>query len=50
MNVPCGDGGKSCGPYQIQYNYWNEGGRHGGDYRTCVKTFWCSEATVRGIL
>ena len=48
-DIECGDGGASCGPYQIQYNYWDEDGRHGTDYLSCVKKFSCAEKTVRGI-
>ena len=49
-NIHCGDGGASCGPYQIQYNYWNEGGRHGGSYRSCVSNFGCAESTIKGYM
>ena len=47
-NTHRGDGGRSCGPYQIQYNYWIDGGRQGRRYRRCVGNSACVKKTIKG--
>jgi hypothetical protein len=43
-------GSTACGPYQIHYSYWNEGGHPDGDYETCTKQFDCSQRTIRNYM
>mgnify|MGYP002804149502 FL=1 len=49
-HVPCSDGGASCGPYQIRFAYWIDGGCQGGKWRGCVETFGCAENTIKAYM
>ncbi|XP_066270833.1 lysozyme-like [Branchiostoma lanceolatum] len=43
-------GSEACGPYQITYPYWIDGGRQGGDWKSCTASFSCSNSTVDGYM
>ncbi|XP_071944180.1 lysozyme-like [Antedon mediterranea] len=47
-------GSLSCGPYQIKENYYEdaqrEGENLGPDWKSCTKTFECSERCVQGYM
>ncbi|XP_046861210.1 lysozyme 3-like [Xenia sp. Carnegie-2017] len=49
-SVRCGDNGRSCGPYQIQYGYWTDASSPGRGYRQCVDTFFCAETTIQNYM
>ena len=39
-----------CGPYQLSYNYWSQGGRKGPDFGSCVTFKYCAENTIRSYM
>lgn len=49
------NGGYFCGPYQISWPYWSDGGKLGyrggpADFENCLNNKQCAEATVVGYM
>ncbi|XP_072016627.1 lysozyme 3-like [Amphiura filiformis] len=38
---------EKCGPYQLTEAYWEAGGSHGEDWRSCAQDKTCAEDTIK---